>query len=163
MTQKIARAAAEKIVERLTDVTGLMQSLAELSDTAAMAFDPSHVHATNAAADLAEKTTGVKYPSVNVYCDRLFNDLIEKFRRFSGRAQSVIEVRLTQDRPEGLSSIVELYVDAIVDVLARNRGDWDDGMFYGGKYEVVFTPMKHGGKNFIEGAKVVFDVEVSKD
>ena len=162
MTQTITRAATDKIIGYLTSETGLSASLAELSDEPAMTFDGFRVHASNAAPDLAEKTVGAKYPAVYVYCDRLFNTMTEKFRRFSGRVQAVVDVRLTLHRLETLSETVELYVDAVVDVLARSRGDWGDGLFYAGKYEVVFAPVKHGGKNFLATAKVVFDIEVSK-
>jgi hypothetical protein len=162
MTQNIARAATEKIIGRLTGDSGLAASLRDLSDELATAFDDSHVHAANTAADVAAKTTGVRYPAVYVYCEKLANNMVEKFRRFSGRAQAAIDVRLTGDRPEHLASEIEMYIDAVTDVLTRNRGDWSDGFFYSGKYEVVFVPVKHGGKNFIESAKVVFDIEVSK-
>jgi hypothetical protein len=163
MTQKIGRAATDKVMARLMSEGGLGVSIAELSPKAAETFDISHVHAINAAAELIEKTAGVQYPVVNVYCEKMSNDLVEKFRRFSGNVQMAIEVRLTQDRMAGISGAVELYVDAVVDVLTRNRGDWGDGMYFCGKYEVQFGTVKHGGKNFIEASKVVFDIGVSKD
>jgi hypothetical protein len=126
------------------------------------AFDASHIHEVNVAADLAEKTAGVRYPVVNIYCEKIINDHKEKFRTFSGRVQVAAEIRLSQDRLTGLTDALETFVDAVSDVLAKNRGDWGDGMFYGGAYEVIFTAIKHGGKNFIQSAKVTFDVEVSK-
>ena len=32
--------------------------------------------------------------------------------------------------------------------LSASRGDWGDGMFYTGGYEVSFGRVKQGGKNF---------------
>jgi len=55
------------------------------------------------------------------------------------------------------------FVDSVGDVLSSNRGDWGGGMFYGGRYEITFGPVKHGGKNFIQMAKTIFEIEVSKD
>ena len=146
MTAKIGAAVIEKVVQRL-----------------ATTFEASQIHGENVASDLAEKSAGATYPSVHVHCDKIINDQMEKFRTFSGRVQIAVEVRLSRDRLEGLTAMVDQYVDALGDVLSRSRGDWADGMFYGGKYEVVFGAVKHGGKNFIQAAKVIFDIGVSKD
>jgi len=35
-------------------------------------------------------------------------------------------------------------------------------MFYGGGYEVAFAAVKNGGKNFIQVAKVTFEIGVSR-
>ena len=127
------------------------------------AFDPEQVFAENVAPELAEKTAGAHYPAIYVFCDKVINDQVEKFRTFSGRVRVAVEVRLSHDRLDGLVGAVELLVDAVGDMLAKSRGDWLDGMFYGGKYEVSFGPAKHGGKNFIQTAKVTFEIGVSKD
>jgi hypothetical protein len=162
MTARIGSAATRKVVERLTSTTGLEVSLADVSPALTFMFDASHVHEVNVASDLAEKTAGARYPVVNVYCEKIINDQVEKFRTFSGRVQIVAEVRLSQDRLAGLTDTLEIFVDAVGDVLSKNRGDWGDGMYYGGAYEVMFTAVKHGGKNFIQSAKVTFDIGVSK-
>ncbi|BDC52083.1 hypothetical protein F183_A43980 [Bryobacterales bacterium F-183] len=117
----------------------------------------------NVAADLAEKTAGVMYPAFFVYCDKISNSLREKFRTFSGTARMVVETRASQDRLEGLEDRLHIYADAVMSVLDAKRGDWGQGMFYTGGYEVAFGPVKHGGKHFIQTAKVVFDVEISAD
>jgi hypothetical protein len=46
-------------------------------------------------------------------------------------------------------------------VLDGNRGSWGEGAFFTGGYEVTFDPVQHGGKNFLQIAKVVFDVDLS--
>jgi len=66
---------------------------------------------------------------VNVYCEKVKNQLTEKFRTFSGTAQMTIEVRHSQDRLEGLQDSLQLYTDAATQVLAANRGDWAMGCF----------------------------------
>ncbi len=88
------------------------------------------MRAQNVAADLAERSTAVKYPAVNVYCEKIVNNLTEKFRTFSGHVQMAIEVRHSQDRLDGLQDALELYTDAVMQVLDASRGDWGDGMFY---------------------------------
>jgi hypothetical protein len=117
----------------------------------------------NVAAEMAERALGVKYPVVNVYCEKIRNGLREKFRSFSGTVQMAMELRQSQDRLEGLQDRLELYVDAAMQKLNRSRGDWGDGMFFGGAYEVAFGPVKQGGRNFIQVAKVTFEIGVSKN
>lgn len=87
--------------------------------------------------------------------------MTEKFRTFSGKVRTVAEVRVSQDRIEGLEIMLRLYVDAVTQVLDSNRGSWGQGAFYTGGYEVAFDPVKHGGKNFLQVAKITFEVDLS--
>ena len=103
----------------------------------------------------------VNYPAVNVYCERLVNALTEKSRSFSGSAQMIVEVRHSHDRLEGLQDALELYTDAVTETLSASRGDWGNGMFYAGGYEVSFAAVKHGGRNFIQTAKIALEIGVS--
>ena len=50
---------------------------------------------------------------------------------------------------------------AITQVLDNSRGDWGDGVFFAGGYEVAFGGIKHGGRNFLQIAKVAFVLEIS--
>jgi len=115
----------------------------------------------NVASELAEKTAGVQYPSVYIYCEKLTNLLTEKFRTFSGKAKMAVDVRVSQDRLEGLENQLGLYVEAVTDVLDAHRGCWGEGLFYAGGYEASFGAIKHGGRNFIQSAKVSFEVDIS--
>jgi phosphate-selective porin len=165
MTAKIGSATTAKVIERITGASGVNSSLAALTQAdqaLAGPLDAAQVRAQNVAADLAERGSTVKYPAVNVYCEKVMNRLTEKFRTFSGTVQMTIEVRHSQDRLEGLQDRLELYTDAVTQVLAAGRGDWGDGMFYGGGYEASFGAVKPGGKNFIQVAKVTFEIGVSK-
>jgi hypothetical protein len=136
---------------------------AKVMERAAGLVESSQVRSLNVAADTAERALGVKYPVVNVYCEKITNGLREKFRSFSGTVQMAIEVRHSQDRLEGLQDRLETLVDAAMAMLTTARGDWGDGMFFGGTYEVTFGGVKQGGRNFIQVAKVTFDIGVSKD
>ncbi len=143
---------------------GLSSRLASIADRENVKLSditPQQVLAQHVPAELAERSAGVQYPVVYVYCEKLTNELREKFRTFSGRARLSVEARVTHDRIEDLGRQLELYVEAITGVLDGNRGDWGNGVFYGGGYEVTFGASKHGGKNFLQAAKVTFDVDVS--
>jgi hypothetical protein len=116
----------------------------------------------NVSADISEKAGQAQYPALLVYCDKMSNTLKEKFRRFSGKAHMVVEVRQSQDRLETIETNLQAYVDAVCALLDESRGDWGSGAFYTGGYDVAYEPVARGGRNFLQRAKVGFDVEVSK-
>jgi len=160
-----ASITAQKVIKFLTATdTGLGPVVANLATNAGVdlaAIPPENVIHQNVPIALAERSQAVKYPVVNVYSDRVQNLLIEKFRTFSGKVRTVAEVRVSQDRIEGLEEQVRLYVDAVTQVLDGNRGSWGQGMFFTGGYEVKFDPIQHGGRNFLQLAKVIFEVDLS--
>ena len=164
MTGSIGSAATAKVIRRMTGPAGVNSSIAALTEgmPPAGVLDAAQVRAQNVAADLADRTGLVKYPSVQVYCEKVVNDLREKFRSFSGKLHLVVEVRHSQDRLEGLQDALELYADAVTRVLNESRGDWGDGMFYSGGFEVSFGAVKGGGRNFIQVAKVTLEIGVSR-
>ena len=166
MTSKIGSAVTAKLVERMAGtngVNGALSGLAENDRAMAGLMDLSQIRAQNVAAELAERANGVKYPAANIYCEKIVNELREKFRSFSGKVQMAIELRQSQDRLEGMQDRLELYVDATMQMLDASRGDWGDGMFYGGGYEVAFGPVKQGGRNFMQVAKVTVEIGVSRN
>lgn len=114
----------------------------------------------NTGADLTEKSLGVNYPTVTIYCEKLSNTLKEKFRTFSGTAEMAIEVRQSQDQLQNIQAALETYVSAVCQILDASRGDWGDGMFYAGGYEVTFGTVKRGGRNFIQAGRIVLNVDL---
>jgi hypothetical protein len=160
-----ASITTQKLVEFLTSAgSGVNAAVAQLAINSGTALAPlpaTHVVDQNVPFELAERSQVVKYPVVHVYSDRLRNMLTEKFRTFSGKVRTVAEVRVSHDRVEGLEDQLRLYVDAVTQVLDANRGNWGQGMFFAGGYEVAYDPVRHGGKNFLQIAKVTFEVDVS--
>lgn len=164
MANRIGSIASGKVIQRMTAAEGVSASLAELTlggTPAAAPLTATQIRAQNVAADLAERGDPVAYPAINVYCEKIVNSLTEKFRTFSGTLQMAMEVRHSQDRLEGLQAGLELYADAVMRVLDVNRGDWGDGMYYAGGYQVSFGAVKHGGRNYVQTAKVIFEIGVS--
>ncbi|MBY0506330.1 MAG: hypothetical protein K2X03_20595 [Bryobacteraceae bacterium] len=145
--------------------TGLLYTVGAIAQREKVELAPisgAHIVSQHVAAELIEKSAGAQYPRVHLYCEKITNHLKEKFRTFSGTVRLVAEVRASFDRAEALEPSLMLYVDAVTDVLDSHRGDWGDGFFFTGGYEVSFSPMKHGGKNFIQSAKIVFEVNASQ-
>jgi len=150
MSTQIGRAARTKLVEVLT------AGMAGVSAWPA----PLPVVVENVAADIAEKSGGAQYPAAVVYCEKVSNDLREKFRSFSGTVQLAVEIRHSQDRLEGVEDALEQITDAVAGILSASRGDWGSGMFYSGAYEVSYGSVKRGGRNFLQTAKVSCEVGV---
>jgi hypothetical protein len=142
-------------------VSNSVATLAADSGIPLAPIPPAYIVAQNMAIDIFEKSSVVKYPLVQVYSDRVRNVLTEKFRAFSGKIRTVAEIRVSQDRIEGLEDQLRLYADAVTQVLDSNRGSWGQGAFYTGGYEITFDPVKQGGKNFLQVAKVTFEVDMS--
>ncbi len=164
---QIGTLSTNKLLAILAATTGgvpdTVAALAAEQSIALPPIAPQQIMALNVPPDLAEHSTVIKYPIVCVYCNKIANLLREKFRTFSGDADMVVEARISQDRLDNIGTQVQLYTDAITQVLDSNRGDWGNGVFYGGKYEVAFGGVKQGGLNFIQIAKVSFVLDVSAD
>ena len=161
-----ASITAGKFIEFLSATdTGVEAAVAELaadSGIALAALPPEHIVNQNIPAAIAEKSSAVKYPVVHVYSDRVRNTLTEKFRIFSGKVRTVAEVRFSQDRVEGIEEQLRLYVEAVTQVLDANRGSWGQGAFFAGQYEVSYDPVQHGGRNFLQIARISFEVDLSQ-
>src|SRR5579871_3301338 len=158
--------AARRMVGFLTaSDAGIGPLIAQLSADTGVALapiPPAQIVNQNVPFALAERAEAVKYPALYVYTDRVRNLLTEKFRNFSGTVRTVTEVRVSQDRLNGLEEQLRLYVDAVTQVLDANRGSWGEGAFYAGGYEAAYDAVQHGGKNFLQIAKVSFEVNFSE-
>jgi hypothetical protein len=159
----IGGAGTAKTMQRLAGSGGLNESLAALTQPGCQGPAPlgaAQIRAQNVATELAERSMPVQYPVVNVYCEKIVNSLAEKFQMFSGTVQMAVEIRYSQDGLDGLEASLEQYAGAVMHVLDQNRGDWGDGLYYTGGYQVTFGAVKHGGKNFVQMAKVSFELAV---
>ncbi len=153
-----------RVLGLLTAENGLNACVATLALAAGSAATPlgqNQIAVQNVSCELAERSMNVTYPSIHIYCEKIVNQLREKFRDFSGKAVVAVEVRVTQDQLEGIENQLELYLDAATQVLDQNRGDWGEGMYFAGCYEASLSAAKHGGLNFVQAGKITFEVGVS--
>jgi hypothetical protein len=121
------------------------------------------IAAQHMSADVFDKAANVVYPNASVYCDRVNNALTEKFRTFSGTADLNVEARVSHEHADALHAQLQMYVEAITSVLDRKRGVWSQGVFYAGGYEAAFSPMKRGGRGYVQSARVRLQVHISVD
>jgi hypothetical protein len=113
--------AIATVIQRITAPNGMNASLEAMVGPATSLVkrvDTANIVAQNVAPELAEQNRPLTYPSVSVYCDKITNSLTEKFRRFSGTVQVIVEIRHSQDRLEGLQDALQLYADSVTQVLA---------------------------------------------
>jgi hypothetical protein len=156
----IGSAATRKVMERLAGPAEAGSLVGALTEAG---YEGASMRAQNAAADLTERAGAARYPLVTVYCEKVVNSLREKFRSFSGTVEIAVEVRHSQDRLEGMEEAIEGQTDAVAKALAASRGDWGDGMYYAGGYEISFGRVARGGKNYTQVAKVTFEIGVSRN
>jgi hypothetical protein len=165
MMPQIGSAITGKVIQRMTAPSGgVNANLAALTQGAPAILGPlgpAQIRSGNIASDLAERSDTVQYPAANIYCEKIVNSQIEKFRTFSGKLQMAIDLRHSEDRLDQVQSNLETYADAVMGVLGASLGDWGGGMYYAGGYQVAFGPVKHGGRNFIQTAKITFEIGVS--
>jgi hypothetical protein len=163
---QIAGSCTQKVLGVLAAAGGLpaaVEALVLQQGLILPAISVQQIIAQNVTPDLSEQSAANNYPLVYVYCSKVTNELREKFRTFSGEAQMVVEARVSQDRLDQIETNLQAYVDAITQVLDNSRGDLGDGAFFAGQYEVTFGGVKHGGRNFLQIAKVSFVLEISAD
>lgn len=161
---QVGSLTTSKLLAILGGAQGLPAAIADLSsaqNVSISAISEGQIIGQNVAPEICERSTITQYPLVCVYCSKIANQLREKFRTFSGEAQMVIEMRVSQDRLDQIETNVHSYIDALTKVLDQSRGDWGDGVFYAGGYEVTYGGVKHGGKNFLQTAKVSLVLEIS--
>lgn len=164
---KIGSAITDRIICMLRangGISHVLRLLAEGQDPESQQYmSDVQMSTANISIELLDRNTGSKYPQINVYCEKIVNSQRERFRTFSGTAQAVIEVRVSHDRLEQLDQQLNTHVESIIHVMQQSRGSWGNGLHYGGTFEVIFSPIKPGGRHFIRAARVQLPIEVSID
>jgi hypothetical protein len=125
-------------------------------------FEGTPVEIIRAPAEMEEKARTVKYPRFALWVEKIENGREERFRRFSGTLKALIEIRVSQDRLEGITESLYWYVDAVRDVIERKAGCLGEGLVLTGEYEVQVEGVKKGGLNYLQSAKVVCPVVMSR-
>jgi hypothetical protein len=161
---RAARAVAERVRELLLADDGLAYTLAELEAGPDLeGVREEQVVRRHAAPEDAERTGLARYPSWQVYCERLENRQTERFRSFSGVVTVVVEIRTSSDRLERVEDQTMVCTEAALAILERKRGDLGDGLFWSGGYEASFGTVKRGGSQWMQTAKVVCRMDLNRD
>lgn len=137
--------------------SGMPASLAALSSSygrQGATLADLKVEFLRAPAEIHERSVSPKNPVVHVYCDQIENRRTEKFRPSSGRMRLVTEIRVSQDRLEGITETLHFYLDALRDVVEKSAGCAGEGMYLDGEYEVKIEAVRKGGLNYQQVAKI---------
>lgn len=136
---------------------------AEAQNVHLSTLTPLNIQDYALSAELSDRTAGGRHPLLAVSCTRIANTRDEKFRTFSGKAELQIEIRLSHEKPDQLSRLVQVFTTAVCEVLNVNRGEWKPGLYYPGGYEVSFLSPKFGGRSFTQSATIKLSVHLAFD
>jgi hypothetical protein len=120
------------------------------------------LHFTHAPAEFQELAGTTKYPAVQIYCEKVESRPSERLRPFSGRMTVVVEVRVSQDRLEGIMEQLLLYMDSVRSVVEASAGCIATGLYLSNEYEARIEPVKKGGLNYLQCAKICCTVIVNR-
>ena len=154
-------AALTSLRDYLLDSDGINVALSEIAARDATYLPPITAETAllqHVPAKMADENEPSVYPAVYLYCGRMENQLIEKFRKFSGRIWVVADVRVSGERFLDLEAKLARYVEALVKVLEGHVGKWNDTVAYSGAHKVRFVGAEDGGRNFLQRAEVEIEL-----
>jgi len=158
--------AAQKLAGLLTTASAIEDQITSMSAESGIdipVIATSQVFLSSAPAGMAELQQELGYPRISVFSTKVKNTQLEKFRSLSGSVTVTAEIAATADLLSDVDTWIHFYVEAITNVLRENRGDWGDGVFYSGAYEVDVQPPKAGASGFLQIARINFEVGVSRN
>jgi hypothetical protein len=127
------------------------------------AIPSTQIILSSADADITDRRQQISYPRIAIYSDRVVNNLREKFRTLSGTVSVTVAVAASADLIEQVEQWIHYYVEAITNVLRQNVGEWGNGVFFPGTYDVQLQRPKPGGSGFVQTANVTCVVSVSSN
>jgi hypothetical protein len=164
MMTPLSLLGAQIFLDKLTNADALQQQITAISagiKTTVPLIASEQVVLSSIPMELADQNAQLSYPRVCVYSSNLKNSQIEKFRSFSGQVMLVAEIWASGDLITDVDAWIHFYVEGVANILQNNIGDWGNGMFYPGAYDVQFQPPKPGGLGFVQAAKLTFTLNVS--
>lgn len=165
-TLPITFLAAQKLLTLLTTGNELAQQVNLLAAEANLeipAIPATQVVLSSVPPDIGDKNVQLTYPRVCLYSTGLKNTQLEKFRSLSGTIAVVAEIWTSGDMVTQSDQWIHFYVEGVTEVLRQNIGDWGDGMFFSGMYDIQFQQPKAGGFGFVQSAKVTCSLNVSRN
>lgn len=123
---------------------------------------PEQVVLTAANTALADGNMDLSYPRVCLHVSSLKNNLAERFLAFSGTASLDVDVWASASLITDCEEWLHYYVDAVTSILTGVRGDWGEGVYFSGLYEVAVQAPKQGGLGFVQLATITYPINVSQ-
>jgi hypothetical protein len=158
--------AMQKLSDLLTTDSALAQELTRIavSNRANIpTIDAEHVVLSSALNDVGDTDSRLGYPRVCLYSAGFKNSQAEKFCTVSGSVGGTADIWTSANLIDDTDRWIHYYVEAFSALLRRSAGDWGDGLFFSGVYDVQFQPPRTGGLGFVQLARVRFDLLVSQE
>jgi|GEM_PF-1441720 len=158
--------ASQKVSDLLTTGSALQLQISAIAVSCNVDVPPiasAQIVLSSAGPAIDDMNTQLIYPRICLYSGGLKNTQIEKFRSLSGTVSVIAEIWASANLVTDSDRWIHFYVEAMTDILRRNIGDWGDGFFFSGAYEVQFQPPKSGGLGFSQPATVVCNLNVSRN
>ena len=121
----------------------------------------SEIVVSSASPDLSDRNVQLTYPRICIYTSGLKNTQVEKFRAFSGSLTVVIEIWNSADFVNSSDTWIHVYTQCVAELLQKSTGDWGNGLFYSGSYDVQFSSPRPGGLGFVQFARLTANLGVS--
>jgi hypothetical protein len=158
--------AAQKLADLLASPNGIeaeVSLVGSLAGRSIAALPATQVFVTSTSTSMADVQQQLGYPRVTVFSNRLRNQQIEKFRSLSGVVTVIAEISATADLVDQVESAIHFYVEAAGNLLRRNIGDWGDGVFFPGAYDVDVQAPTTGASGFLQLARITCELKVSRN
>lgn len=158
--------AAQKLSDLLTKEDALEQTINALAVSSGMmvqGITSTGVVLSSASAEIGDKDFELTYPRICLYSAAVKNTQVEKFRSLSGTVSVIADVWASANLLQDTDHWIHFYVEAMTRILRQSIGDWGDGIFFSGVYDVQFQPPKVGGFGYVELAKVTCNLNVSRN
>ena len=158
--------AAQKLSNLLTGEDALQQQIAAIAASCNVNVPliiPAQVVLSSASPAIGDMNVQLSYPRVCLYSGGVKNTQLEKFRSLSGTVSVVAEIWASANLVTDADKWIHFYVEAVTDILRKNIGDWGDGLFFSGIYEVQFQAPGAGGLGFAQSATVTCGLNVSRN
>lgn len=156
--------AAQSLSSLLTNANALQEKISEIASACnanVPAITSSQVVLSSANADTADMNLELSYPRVCIYSSAVKNSKIERFRSFSGSVSVTAEVFASGNLVSDTDQWIHFYVEGLTQLLRQNIGDWSNGLFFSGIYDVQLQTPKTGGFGYVQSAKVTCSINVS--
>lgn len=158
--------AAQKVSDLLTTGNALQQQISTVSSSANTIVPPitaAQVVLSSTVPTMGDKDLQLTYPRICLYTANVKNTQVEKFRSLSGTVSVIAELWASGDLVSQTDQWIHYYVEAMTDILRQNIGDWGDGFFFSGEYDVQLHSPKAGGLGYVELATVTCVLNVSRN
>jgi hypothetical protein len=158
--------AVQKASDLFAKGTALQEEISVLSWSCNINLPPieaAQIILSSASQDMSDRAIQLAYPRICLYGAEIKNAQVEKFRSLSGSLAAVADIWTSGNLISDVDQWIHFYVEAVTNVLRKNIGDWGDGIFFPGAYDVQFQSPKAGGLGFVQVARVTFNLNVSRN